>query len=148
MKTCLTVWHPRERLKRFKALDQAIARSDLLSDEKEHVMLSNSRPTHRTCLEFAILVLFFFMFLAWLALSSTRTTSALFLPASPLSADVNHLWAQYSPYFPVAKYEPLPRGCKVSQVCTSLERLTINLIYFAAQGQHSMYLILFYLAGH
>ena len=120
-----------------------------LSDEKKHVMLS--RSTRCMCmrtLEFAALVLFSSLFLAWLALSGTRITGAPFTAASTLSADVDHLWAQYSPYFPVAKYKPLPRGCKVSQVCTSLERLAINLIYFAAQGQHCMYLILFYLAGH
>jgi hypothetical protein len=77
-------------------------------------------------IEFPALVLLALLFLAWLAFSNTRTTVTHFTSAPTLSTDVDHLWAQYSPYFPVAKYKPLPQGCKISQVSISFQIHSIN----------------------
>lgn len=39
-------------------------------------------------------------------------------PTLDVPADVQHLWAQYSPFFPVAVYSS-PRGCQITQVSIS-----------------------------
>jgi hypothetical protein len=104
-------------------------------------MPSRSARSFIQILEITSLVLFSFLFLVWLAVSNAQTIGTPFA-ASPTPAGVERLWAQYSTYFPVAKYQPPPRNCKVSQVSGSDEILPINLIY-SGQGQHCMYLALF-----
>ena len=96
--------------------------SESFADQKQYdsertfVISHSARWSLTRTLEFTGLVLFSFLLLAWLTLSSTRAIGLPFIPSSSLSINTERLWAQYSPYHPVDEYLSLPRGCKVAQV--------------------------------
>ena len=48
-------------------------------------------------------------------------------PRFPLPKSEQLSWAQYSPYFPHAEYQPPPRDCEIDQVMTPVRFLRLSL---------------------
>jgi hypothetical protein len=91
-----------------------------------------SRTTPRPfilTLKYITVILFSFFFLVWMAVSTIRTIGASRMLSITQSTNIEHLWAQYSPYFPVTEYSPPPRDCKISQVSVSDKRPRTYLIH-------------------
>ena len=98
----------------------------------EHHSALCSRTTRRPfilTLKYITIGFFAFFFLVWTAVSTIRTIGVPRMPSFTQSTSIEHLWAQYSPYFPVTKYSPPPRDCKISQVSMSDKRSRPDLIY-------------------
>jgi hypothetical protein len=112
------------------------------SGRKDHnrrtIIFWPTRWSSLRTLEFAVLVLLCLLFLVWLAFPITQSISTSFTGSATLSAGQEHLWAQYSPYFPAAKYQPLPQGCNVSQVSKADEKPSIDVTHLCS-GQHCMF---------
>jgi hypothetical protein len=83
---------------------------DLDDEEKPNLPMSNRRQRYSRLIATTTCALL--LFLAWRLFSRN-----LFLREEGIrSAELHKSWAQYSPYFPAAKYVRPPEGCEIIQV--------------------------------
>ena len=91
-------------------------------DELEEGLLSGTRKPSRPLFrqrwkKMAISLVVIVSVVSLLSLGYATSVPKATAPTFPIAESEQLNWAQYSPYFPLGKYEAPPGNCRIDQVC-------------------------------